>query len=115
VAYIYLAYITLICLNIVNVIRSLVIDSKISFNVTDFFSLTVYSYISFVILCLLALSFFYAAQLLIRPVFRAGIGISVQLLVVCLTGLAFFSFNIGNAFVLPGFFVLLWLLFFCGY
>jgi two-component system nitrogen regulation sensor histidine kinase NtrY len=112
VAYIYLAYITLICLNIVNVIRSLVIDSKISFNVTDFFSLTVYSYISFIILCLLALSFFYLAQLLIRPVFRAGISIGIQLLIVCLTGLAFFSFNIGNAFVLPGFFVLLWLMFF---
>ncbi|MBS1627237.1 MAG: HAMP domain-containing histidine kinase [Bacteroidetes bacterium] len=112
IAIICIAYITLICLNTVNVIRSLVIDSKISFTVTDFFSLSIYSYVSFVILCLLALSFFYLTQLLLKPVVRAGISVGAQLLIVCITGLAFFSFNIGNAFILPGFMVLLWLMFF---
>jgi signal transduction histidine kinase len=42
-----------------SIIRGLVINSKISFDVTDFFSLTVYSVIGFCILGLLVFSFFF--------------------------------------------------------
>jgi hypothetical protein len=50
---------TIVCFLLTGIIISLVKDAKISFDVTNFFSLTIYSVISFVILCVLVLSFFY--------------------------------------------------------
>jgi signal transduction histidine kinase len=52
-----------------SVIRSMVADSKISFDVTDFFSLTVYTVIGFIVLACLALSYYYFTQLLFRIIF----------------------------------------------
>ncbi|MGH2642537.1 MAG: hypothetical protein ACRDE2_01190, partial [Chitinophagaceae bacterium] len=47
-----------------SVIRGLVINSKISFDVTEFFSLTVYSVIGFCILGLLVFSFFFFSHIM---------------------------------------------------
>jgi signal transduction histidine kinase len=47
-----------VCLLVSGIIRGLVINSKISFDVTDFFSLNVYSIVGFCVLGLLALCFF---------------------------------------------------------
>jgi two-component system nitrogen regulation sensor histidine kinase NtrY len=52
---------------ICGIIQSLVTDStKVSFNVTNFFSLNEYSIIGFVVLACLALGYFYMLQLLLR-------------------------------------------------
>jgi two-component system, NtrC family, nitrogen regulation sensor histidine kinase NtrY len=49
-----------------NTIRSLIADSEISFNVTNFFSLTGYSFIGIIILCCIAVSYFIGIQILFR-------------------------------------------------
>ena len=58
---------------IASLIRSLIADAKISFNVTNFFSLSVYSFVGFIVLACLALGYFYLSQILIQliePNFR---------------------------------------------
>lgn len=52
-----------------SVIRSIVTDSKISFDVTDFSSLTIYTAVSFFVLACLSLSYYYFTQLLFRVIF----------------------------------------------
>ncbi len=42
-----------------DIVQSLVADARISFNVTNVFSLTIYSAISFIVLAALALSYFF--------------------------------------------------------
>ena len=49
----------------VHVIRSLVADSQISFDVINFFSLNVYSVIGFVILCCIAVGYYFLCQLVL--------------------------------------------------
>ncbi len=56
------------CFIINAIIVSLVQDAKISFDVTNFFSLTIYTIVSFVVLCLLTLSFFYLSQIVLYPI-----------------------------------------------
>ena len=75
-------------------INSLVADSKISFDVTDFFSLNKYSVIGFIVLASLSLGYYHFTQLMFRfilPVFEKrkaliyfGIGV---------TGLAYLTFR----------------------
>ena len=94
-----------------SIIKSLVADSKISFDVTDFFSLDKYSVVGFIILASLSLGYYYFTQLMfqfILPVFEHrksliyfGIG---------LTGLVYLSFRFADPsvqFYIP---VLLWLI-----
>ncbi len=52
---------------LVNIVQSLIVDAKISFDVTNIFSLNIYSVISFVILCFLALLFFVLVQIMVKP------------------------------------------------
>ncbi|MBL7742493.1 MAG: GHKL domain-containing protein [Chitinophagaceae bacterium] len=53
-----------------SVIRSIVADSKISFDVTDFFSLNIlHSAVSFFVLACLSLSYYYFTQILFRIIF----------------------------------------------
>ncbi|MBH2004733.1 MAG: HAMP domain-containing histidine kinase [Sphingobacteriia bacterium] len=59
---------TISCFVVISIIKSLVQDAKISFDVTNIFSLNIYSSVSFIILCLLALNFFYLSQILLRNV-----------------------------------------------
>lgn len=110
--YINIASLVIICFLISGIVRSLVLDSKISFDVTNFFSLDIYSIVSFVVLCLMALSLFYIAHILLQPVFTNKTGLYIQLLTVAVTGLIFLSFNIGNPSTIPNIAVLFWLLLF---
>ncbi|HET9824901.1 MAG TPA: HAMP domain-containing sensor histidine kinase [Chitinophagaceae bacterium] len=94
-----------------NTIRGLVADSKISFDVTDFFSLDKYSVIGFIVLASLSLGYYYFTQLMFRfilPVFgqrKAWIYFGIAL-----TGLVFLTFRASDPaiqFYLP---VLIWLI-----
>ena len=55
---------TIVCINlsISKLIKSLIIDAQIPFDVIDFFSLNIFSVIAFFIICLLSLSCFYICQ-----------------------------------------------------
>jgi signal transduction histidine kinase len=92
------------------VIRSLVADSKISFDVTDFFGLNKYSVIGFVVLACLSLSYYYFSQLLFRfifPLFRER-----EILIyfaISLAGLLYLTIRWGHPDVLFYLPVLCWL------
>lgn len=111
-AYLHIVLMVFICFLFVGIIRSLVLDSKISFDVTNFFSLSIYSVISFGVLGLLVLSFYNLSHILLEKVFALGISIAHQLLIVSVTGLIFLSFKIGVSSTIPNIVVLIWLLLF---
>lgn len=48
-----------------NIIRSMVADSQISFDVINFFTLNIYSVIGFIVLCCIAIGYFLTSQILI--------------------------------------------------
>jgi signal transduction histidine kinase len=95
------------------IIRSLVADSNISFDVINFFTLDLYSAIGFIVLCCIAIGYYFLCQVilyLIKPYFPKN-----QLplfLFVAIAGLIVLSLRIGN--ISGGFeiFVLLWLMLF---
>ncbi len=94
-----------------NIVRSLIADSKISFNVIDFFSLDIYTIVGFVVLALLSLSYYYFTRILflyILPAFKNKI--VYIYFAVALSGLVLLSFKSGNSIILFHLPVLLWLL-----
>jgi len=96
-----------------SIIRSLVADSQISFDVINFFTLNMYSVTGFVILCCIAIGYFFLCQLIIyflKPLFSKHF--IPLFLFVTVIGLGILSFQVGH--ISGGFeiFVLLWLLFF---
>ena len=81
----------------VNIVRSLVSDSQISFDVINFFSLNIYSLIGFVILCCIAVGYYFLCKLVlhvVKPFFNP----EFAELYLCTTvlGLILLTFNIGN-------------------
>ncbi len=105
-----LTVLTIFFLGIINVIISLVRDAKISFDVSNFFSLNIYSVVSFVILCLLALIFFYFSQLLLRNVIKQSVLLILYFIAVVLIGLIYILLFVKQSDI--GFYlcVLAWLL-----
>ncbi len=95
------------------ILRSLVADSQISFDVINFFTLNIYSVVSFIVLCSMAISYYFLSQVIIyllKPLFRDFFKVFFLSVTVC--GLLFLSFTIGN--ISGGFaiYTLLWLLVF---
>jgi signal transduction histidine kinase len=96
-----------------NIIRSLVADSQVSFDVINFFTLSQFSAIGFVILCCISIGYFFICQAVVyylKPLFSKYF---YQLfLVVAVSGLAILTFRIGN--INGGFeiYVLAWLILF---
>jgi two-component system, NtrC family, nitrogen regulation sensor histidine kinase NtrY len=94
-----------------SVIRSFVADSKISFDVTDFFGLNQYSVIGFVVLACLSLSYYYLSQLLFRFIFPLFSGRKILIyFAIGLAGLLYLTIRPGHpdvVFYIP---VLGWLL-----
>ena len=92
-------------------ISSLVADSKISFDVTDFFSLTKYSVIGFIVLASLSLGYYHFTQIMFRfilPVFERRKPLIY--FAIGVTGLAYLTFRSADPaiqFYIP---VLLWLI-----
>jgi two-component system, NtrC family, nitrogen regulation sensor histidine kinase NtrY len=93
------------------VIRSLVADSKISFDVTNFFSLNRYTIVGFFVLACLSLSYYYFSQLLFRIIFPLFAGRNFLIyFAIGFAGLSFLTLRSGNPEVLFYLPVLLWLL-----
>lgn len=94
-----------------DIVRSLVADSKISFNVTDFFSLSFFTVIGFVVLALLSLAYYYFTRLLFRFILPGFDRNKIAIyFVLALTGLLFLTFRANNATVLFHLPILVWLL-----
>ncbi len=94
-----------------SVIRSIVADSRISFDVTNYYSLNRYTVVSFIVLATLSLSYYYFTQLLFRiifPLFRNNIWLVY--FAIAFSGLIYLSIKSGNPTVLFYIPVLAWLL-----
>jgi hypothetical protein len=93
------------------VIRSLVSDSKISFDVTDFFSLNGYTVAGFIAFTCLSLSYYYFSQLLFRFIFTFFKERKILIYFsIGLAGLIYLTIRSGHPDVLFYLPVLLWLL-----
>lgn len=93
------------------VIRSMVADSKISFDVTNFFSLNLYTVVGFFVLACLSLSYYYFSQLLFRLIFPLFEGRDFLIYFsIAFAGLVYLTLRSGNEEVLFYLPVLLWLL-----
>jgi two-component system nitrogen regulation sensor histidine kinase NtrY len=94
-----------------SVIRSLVADSKISFDVTNFFSLNQYTVAGFFVLACLSLSYYYFSQLLFRLIFPLLEGRRFLVyFIIGFAGLLYLTTRSGNPEVLFYLPVLIWLL-----
>jgi len=95
-----------------NIVRSLVTDAKISFNVTNFFSLlNSYSFVGFIALAALALGYFFLSQILFQLMGYLIRSLSIVLYIIIATmGLLVLTFVRNTDTVELDIFVLLWLL-----
>ena len=96
-----------------SIIRSMIADSQISFDVINFFSLNIYSVIGFVVLCCLAIGYYFLCQVLlylVKPFFSRNF--IPLFLAVAITGLVTLTFGVGFLSVDFELYVLAWLLFF---
>jgi two-component system, NtrC family, nitrogen regulation sensor histidine kinase NtrY len=94
-----------------NVVRGLVANSKISFHVTDFFSLDIYTAIGLIVLALLCLTYYYFTRLLFRIIYPAFRDRQIYIyFFIAVVGLVFLTFRTGNEIVLFHLPVLLWLI-----
>ena len=107
--YVNLFVLTLICFLLAGVIISLVKDSKIPFDVTNFFGLTIYSVISFIILCFLVLTFFHFSQILLQPAAKNKLPVFWQSIAVSLYGFGYVLLFSSTADTRVYLWVLLWL------
>lgn len=94
----------------VHIVRSLVADSKISFDVTNFFSLDIYTGISFLILGIIIFSFFNLSHILLKPVYEKKVSLSLQIVAAAVFSLSILSFNTSDIHTVSNLLVLLWLI-----
>ncbi len=94
-----------------DVVQSVVTDGRISFNVTNAFSITIYSIVSFIILAALAFSYFIFTQIMLRFIkdYLQG-NLLIIFIVVGAIGLADLTFHSETKLVELDIYVLLWLL-----
>ncbi|MBS1730808.1 MAG: GHKL domain-containing protein [Bacteroidetes bacterium] len=110
IAFFTLIILPLITCYFVDIILSLVKDSTIPFNVTDFFSINIYTIITLIIICFLSLSFYYLMNLLEQLRIAAGISFFWRMVITAVSGLVFLSLNIGNENLPVYFMAMIWLL-----
>jgi len=93
------------------VIRSLIIDSKISFDVTNFFSLNIYSLLSFIILCFIILTFFHLSHIVLLFIYKCtDVPDYARYIIIATAGLIYLTLTLTSASSLSNVIVLLWLL-----
>lgn len=93
-----------------DILQSLVADAQISFNVTNFFSLTKYSFIGFLILGTLSLSYFFFSQVILNIIKRLSEGSTYFVILVTLfVGLGILTFTRNTTVLELNLYVLIWL------
>jgi len=71
-------------------------ESKISFNVTNFSSMNIYTVVSFIIICFIILSFFYISQFLVRLSLLAQLTMYWRIIILLSFTFLFLSFKISD-------------------
>ena len=96
-----------------HIIRSLVADSQISFDVINFFTLSFYSVVGFIVLCCMATGYFFLFQILSSSLFPFFKNQSYVLYItLTVLGLMVISFRFNSPYVSFNLLILLWLLVF---
>ncbi|NOU37976.1 MAG: GHKL domain-containing protein [Ferruginibacter sp.] len=106
-------FVLLITQKTCSIIQTLVSDSKISFDVLNFFSLDFFGVVALIILCGLALSHFYLCKIILvflKKNYQNNF--LFFLLLVAIEALVFLSFQIGNTNIVLNLILLSWLLLF---
>ena len=96
-----------------HIVRSLVADSQISFDVINFFTLSIYSVVGFIVLCCVATGYFFLFQILsyaLNPFIKDEPYLLYFILSVL--GLIVLSFSYGSPYISFDLLLLLWLLLF---
>jgi two-component system, NtrC family, nitrogen regulation sensor histidine kinase NtrY len=94
-----------------NIVQSLITDARIAFSVTNFFSLTIYSFIGFIVLAALALSYFFLSQILLQLISNMiRKNNLVTNIIIAVIGLLLLTFGSDPDIVQLDIFVLIWLL-----
>ena len=107
-----LALLVMTTFQFANIVQSLVADAKISFNVTNFFSLlNNYSFVGFIALAALALGYFLLSQVLFQLIGYLIRSLSIVLYIIIATmGLLWLTFIKNTDMVELDIYVLIWLL-----
>ncbi|MCC6287506.1 MAG: HAMP domain-containing histidine kinase [Chitinophagaceae bacterium] len=101
---------TLICGHI---IRSLVADSQISLDVTNFFTLNIYSIFGFIVLCCVTISYFIFSQAILNMMEKMiAKAYYVQIVLVTFIGLLILSLRVNGPYILFELLILVWVLFY---
>ena len=94
-----------------HIFRSMVADSKISFDVINFYTLSVYTVIGFVVLGSIAIGYFFITQIIIyllQPLLPKNI--MVLILIITITGLVVLTLRVNNHDAVFELYLLIWLL-----
>ncbi|HWB25731.1 MAG TPA: HAMP domain-containing sensor histidine kinase [Chitinophagaceae bacterium] len=91
-----------------DIISGIVSNSSIRFEVTNFFTIDYYIITSFVIVCLLMLSFYYLSHLLIKPLQRSQLGVYQKLVIIVTIGLVFITIRSFYQSAVINFIILFW-------
>lgn len=106
----YIALLLLLTFVVVNVIRSIISNSKVSFDVTNFFGLSVYTAVGFIILAFLSFGFHYFSRIIFYYLFPAFRNVSYYIYMIMAIGglsyIALFAVSSSSLYLL----CLLWLL-----
>lgn len=101
-------YITIICGHI---IKSLVADSQISFDVINFFTLNLYSVVGFIVLCCIAAGYFFLFQILLYIVNKLSQGANFLFyIIIAVAGLAVITLRVNSSNVAFDLATVMWLL-----
>lgn len=93
------------------VTRSLIKDSSISYEVTNFFSLNIYTFVSFIILCFIILSFFYLSHVILLFIYKAvDEPVYTRYITIAVCGLLYLTLFIDKPATTSNVVVLVWLL-----
>ncbi|MFT3701088.1 MAG: ATP-binding protein [Agriterribacter sp.] len=96
-----------------HVIRSLVADSQISFDVTNFFTLNAYSVFGFIVLCCVSLSYFIFSQSILKMITAlVKRAYYLQIVFIAFLGLLILSVRMNSPYIMFELLMLVWLVFY---
>ncbi|HEY0299147.1 MAG TPA: hypothetical protein VGB84_08005, partial [Arachidicoccus sp.] len=100
-------------INAVNIICSFVLDSKIPLNVTDFFHLNTYTFITFFVITFLTLSYFNLSYILMLPAVHAGFDLFVRITIISASALIILSFQYSPDTIHIQLMAIVWMIVYC--
>ena len=112
--FIHLALMVVLSFMLTSLVKSLVVDSKISFDVSNFFSLTIYSVVALIAVCLIFINYYKCSLLLLKEVVTQNIPLFIQSVVIIGFSLfiLLFKYLVSNSIPFFDIATIFWLLFF---